>query len=696
MNTKKRKGGGETWEKGDEILQGVILADSFNFKFLPITLERPRALLPLVNCTLLDYTIEFLVEAGVEEIFVFCCAHADQIVKHLNDSKWMGSRSPCEIHTVIVENCLSTGDALREIDRKSLIRSDFVLVSGDVVSNMKLKHVLNEHKARRQKDKSSIMTMVFKTANPGHRTRCREDDTVLALDSSTNRVLFYERTIKRKKFEFPLTLFADNHNIQLRYDLLDCHICICSTQVPHLFTDNFDYQTRQDFIKGILINEDILGNQIHCNIINDTYAARVSNFYMYDAVSKDILHRWSYPIVPDNSSFFMEDSYSYIRHNLYLDKDLSLARDCELKENLIIGCGTSVGTGTVLSNCVIGKNCTIGDNVTIQGAHLWDNVVVESNCIISDSILCSGAHIKKDVSITTGSLVSFNVVIGPDIKLKPRSRVTLKQKQDDEGDFGMEDLSLEDKQETQEPPGFNAEDVGEEGQGYLWLHSDDIDSDDDDENRELDLWGEERESSSEDEVSSISSEESLEPESPPPEDSSLFYNEVLETIRHGVADKVSPDNMVLEINASKFAYNVTFRDVNQSMVKALLETSLPDNTMDKRSQAKSLKKTLDHLKPLMEKYIRDADGQKDLIIYAEEFFALNKWCNAMLQIYLNHLYNVDLLEETVILSWHANPGVHDDHVVESQKKLLRERVLPFIKWLKEAEEESEDEDEDDD
>lgn len=32
----------------------------------------------------------------------------------------------------------------------------------------------------------------------------------------------------------------------------------------------------------------------------------------------------------------------------------------------------------------------------------------------------------------------------------------------------------------------------------------------------------------------------------------VFYDEVLETIRHGVADKVSPDNMVLEINASKY------------------------------------------------------------------------------------------------------------------------------------------------
>ncbi|XP_078355755.1 uncharacterized protein LOC144640522, partial [Oculina patagonica] len=148
MSSKKKKGegkSGESWEKGEEIFQGVILSDSFNFRFLPITLETPRALLPLVNVPLLDYTIEFLVEAGVQEIFVFCCAHADQIKKHLSQSKWTSSRSPCDVKTIVIEDCLSLGDALREIDRQSFLKNDFVLVSGDVVSNMKLEQVLQEH-----------------------------------------------------------------------------------------------------------------------------------------------------------------------------------------------------------------------------------------------------------------------------------------------------------------------------------------------------------------------------------------------------------------------------------------------------------------------------------------------------------------------------------------------------------------------
>lgn len=42
-------------------------------------------------------------------------------------------------------NCLSAGDALRDIDQRGVVRSDpFILVSGDVVSNIDLKSVIKQ------------------------------------------------------------------------------------------------------------------------------------------------------------------------------------------------------------------------------------------------------------------------------------------------------------------------------------------------------------------------------------------------------------------------------------------------------------------------------------------------------------------------------------------------------------------------
>lgn len=50
-----------------------------------------------------------------------------------------------QICIITSNNCLSAGDALREIDHKGVVRSDpFVLVSGDVVSNINLKSVIKQ------------------------------------------------------------------------------------------------------------------------------------------------------------------------------------------------------------------------------------------------------------------------------------------------------------------------------------------------------------------------------------------------------------------------------------------------------------------------------------------------------------------------------------------------------------------------
>ena len=58
----------------------------------------------------------------------------------------MESGSPLNVQTITADTCYSMGDALRDIDAKNLIRSDFILIYGDVVSNIKLQNVVDEHK----------------------------------------------------------------------------------------------------------------------------------------------------------------------------------------------------------------------------------------------------------------------------------------------------------------------------------------------------------------------------------------------------------------------------------------------------------------------------------------------------------------------------------------------------------------------
>ena len=64
------------------------------------------------------------------------------------------------MNVIISQELNSIGDALREIDAKQILKSDFILISGDVITNAPLKEILDEHKATKEKDKNCIMTMV--------------------------------------------------------------------------------------------------------------------------------------------------------------------------------------------------------------------------------------------------------------------------------------------------------------------------------------------------------------------------------------------------------------------------------------------------------------------------------------------------------------------------------------------------------
>eukprot|EP00955_Chlamydomonas_euryale_P062214 358312-Chlamydomonas_euryale.AAC.3 len=58
-----------------------------------------------------------------------------------------------QVTCVVATNCKSAGEALRLVDQKDIIKSDFVLVTGAVVSNVALAPVLEAHAQRRAQER---------------------------------------------------------------------------------------------------------------------------------------------------------------------------------------------------------------------------------------------------------------------------------------------------------------------------------------------------------------------------------------------------------------------------------------------------------------------------------------------------------------------------------------------------------------
>uniref|UniRef100_A0A8C4N6T8 Translation initiation factor eIF2B subunit epsilon n=1 Tax=Eptatretus burgeri TaxID=7764 RepID=A0A8C4N6T8_EPTBU len=555
----------------------------------------------------------------------------------------------------------SLGDVLRDVDAKSLARSDFLLLSADAITNMTFCGLLHEHRQRRQRERNvSVMTMVLSECAPGHPVRCRDDDVVVAVETASNRLLHYQRVEGHGRLRFPL--------------------------VPQLFTDNFDYQTLEDFVRGVLINEEILGNQIHVQLLREAYAARAGCLQAYSSISLDVTRRWLYPHVPETWLGQRGTGLLLGRHNVYRCSGASLGAGSVVQQDTVIGDGTTVGSGCFITRSVIGRNCVIGNNVRLEEALLWDSVTVGDDSTVQRSVLCDGVVVKPECTVFPRCVLSFGVILGPCAKLAEGTAVSLhlpeEVRADDEG-FSDDETHVGEMS----PRGYIETDVGMEGKGYVWCASshDEIDG-----KVAATLWGlsvAEAKELGESEESDSDTDTEEGPPTPPPDDTKMFSVEVMDSMQRAVDECVSCENLILEINSSKYAYNVTLRDVTQTLTRIVLEMpSLrtgPDAPPVK--YLASLKQLLTTWLPVFKNYIKKASDHLDCLAAVEEAWSSLPPLHGTIGKVLMLFYESELLDEEAILRWFSQPPSSNSAALHKDLGLLK-----FIQWLKEAEEESSD------
>jgi translation initiation factor eIF-2B subunit epsilon len=473
-NKKESEGGGSNLPaKREEPLQAVLLAEDWSnshvseddvstkYPFSPLTLDRPLALCSFLNAkSLLDYTIQYLDTQGVSELYVVCVTEAvEEYIseKYIRDAKRVSSSMITSMKVCVIRDTTisNAGDALRELDkRNNTIKSDpFVLVhSPGVITNCDLKEYIAAHKKRHSKDSSAMFTMIFKTvgsssAYPMHRHApirpiSQDGDLLVALDPHhENRVLLYEDHRSRNSHDssvnssIPCSFFSGTSEIQLRTDLLDIGLDLCSPDVLARFSDNFDYRDiRYEFVRySVAEEEEGLQNRLYAVLLPPaTYAARIADARTYHAVAQDVLRRFAYPVVPDNyPSDGNSGSYQIQRHYLYHYQEngdsgrrARVARSATLRGPGLIAANVFIGEHCRISSSVIAEYCHIAENVQVDHSHLWESVTLEANCVVSHSILACGVIVKTGAVIPRGCIIGENCIIGANVHLPEYTRLT--------------------------------------------------------------------------------------------------------------------------------------------------------------------------------------------------------------------------------------------------------------------------------
>ncbi|XP_076277356.1 eukaryotic translation initiation factor 2B subunit epsilon isoform X2 [Lasioglossum baleicum] len=492
------------------------------------------------------------------------------------------------------------------------------------------------------------MTMLMRNIGSTSHSLLRNETFLLVSDKTNNQVLHYSKLRSdEKKVKFELSWFLEHNEVEINTGHMDTHVYLCSPSVLPLFSDNFDFQTMEDFIRGVLMNEEILNSRIYWQQLNpEDYSLPIVSWNAYQILNRDILNRHSFPLTLNSIPFL--NNFIHMPRSTYKHRSASLAKGCILKEDSVLCENSILGSDTSVTRSVIGQSCLIGSNVEIKDSYVLSDAKIEDNSTITNSIIFSNCVIKQAARIN-------RCIVRPGTNVNDQTEYV--------------DSILESKDDT-----------------VIVKRISEIDTDSDFEFFN-DYHAEESDDYSKDYSSSNAGSEC---NSPIPDDTHIFLSEVIDSLLRGFQDKLNCDNLILEINSSRYAYDVSMSEVTYNVIKAIL--SLPihylsekNETLNNQNYQQHLRIMVTYFEPIILNYVKTEDAQEDCLRAMEEVATSTEELLPCLQHLLHLFYDKDVLSEEKILEWYR---CSDYGTNEIQNNKLIVAVEPFIRWLDEAEEDS--------
>ncbi|CAH8444333.1 unnamed protein product [Dicrocoelium dendriticum] len=721
----------------------VVVADLVASRFQPLSSHTPHCLLPLANVPLLHYALSRLVEDGFKDILIYSCNQSTQVEEFIRDSSCY-ENTRIRVHHG--DGSSSIGDVMRDLDSRQALRgvADFLLVPADLVCARPLLPFLVQHQQRRTRNPSAILSLILPyTSNVISRSQASEWGVMAIFSRSADN-----RLIRLQHVASPSVAFSDilrpDHCVELASDLMDLEIAACSAHIPPLFQDNFDYRTLGDLIHDVLTNEEVMDYSIHVDPVpNGPLVLRAApDLQTLINLGPHILSRFaSVPDVLPPMLLPQNCEYSAFGPQVYVAKSASVHPKAKIVGACLIGPGCRVDSRACLIDCILASDCRVGEKTCLRrvvaccGATFGARVSADTAWVCAKATVLDGVRMPFCCFIgpSVDSLVSLgpgrgalpfkSVLVAPndiDLILEPAiggaqvwaaeyirrkhpasthhdetTSCSLSTESDNEGDQNVESAELsrilwhtaEDRlrstfkrylrERNRSRVLSGASDSYQLNRSITRKNrctSDVTDSDAD--------------------LSGISNDEG--------EQSEVFLIAELRRTMERVQDKTDlTENLILEVNSLKHAYNIPIEDLHFLLIKALLEltrsnTPPVSDELGERAQLRlfmvEFTKQLERFHGVLKSYLCGSHAHGRLCLQALEDSACYQPLIMSASPFIAHaLYDKDLVTEQAVWWWLSESPLLVDEELAEQTKLVREKMKPFLAWLKEAEEDDSEE-----
>lgn len=345
----------------------IIIAGGLGTRLRPLTYNRPKPVIPLVNKPFVIHQIELLKKYGINEVILNLHYLSDSIKLIFGNGQDLGVK----IDYSIEESPLGTAGAVKNAQKYFKGEDIIIVFNGDVLTDINISDIINFHK----KNGAQATITLTRVEDPTH----------------YGLVMTDENARVRKFLEKPSWEHVTTNTINAGIYILNASIF---NDVPANSVYSFE---RDLFPKLLAEDKKVFG------YISDAYWLDIGSPEKYLKAHKDIL----------TGEILVNINGEKNPNNIWIDKNSNISSDAKLNGPIILGknvqiyshakinpltvIGDSVriNEGASVENSVLLRNSIIGKDVKLHSCIIGENCIIEDYAEIGEGVVLADYSIIK-------------------------------------------------------------------------------------------------------------------------------------------------------------------------------------------------------------------------------------------------------------------------------------------------------------
>jgi len=364
-------------------MKAVVMAGGDGARLRPLTIGRPKPMVPLVNKPVMLHILELLKYHGITDIVVTLRYLATVIQDFFGDGSHLGMN----ITYVVEDSPLGTAGSVKHAAQ--YLDETFLVISGDALTDFDLQAIIDAHNARD----------VLATIALAHVPNPLEYGVVI-----TNEQDYVSRFLEKPGWA------------ELISDTVNTGIYVLEPEALDLIPANRPYDFSMELFPAMLEK----GIPLYGHVA-DGYWCDVGNIPEYQRATSDLLYgrvKLSEPIG------------EHIGGGIWVGRNVDIAPSAQLFGPIYLGNEVKIKGDVQIYGPSVIRDSTVIDNYSrIERSIIWRNNYIGENCEIRGATVTRQCSIKPKVVIYEGVVIGDSCALGEgsviyaDVKLWPHKQV---------------------------------------------------------------------------------------------------------------------------------------------------------------------------------------------------------------------------------------------------------------------------------